>query len=594
MRREKNSLPSVNVIPISAEYLLMDRRFRLLLVLLATIGVLPVRQAYALDHRIVPGEAIIGIPLTRRGIANSSQSFKKLNITSFDSLYQEPISDSAIKVTLKRKAKSGQSFKPFSRLRSPCNAPSIKRLLRVSPSLLCEPNWEVKLTNTPNDTLLSSMYSASPTSAGKIFLPEAWDLSTGSSSIVVGIVDSGIDYNHPDLAANIWVNPSEIAANGIDDDSNGYIDDVHGYDFINQDSDPQDDLSHGTAVAGTIGSVGNNARGTVGINWNVKMIACKAFNSSGTGTVAAIASCLNYLVKLKHDYGINIRVTNNSYGGFPESPTLYNAIAATRDEGMVYVAGAGNDSKNSDVSPFYPASFNLDNIISVAAIDSSGALTSFSNYGVESVDIAAPGIGVYTTIPNNQYGAYQGTSIATPHVTGAIALLYAYHPEYVYSQAVWAIIHSGTVNSGLDQKCASSAILNVYQSLIVTAPTPVATATPTPISPPVDGGEIDLSTAQLDISKVKSKQKSVVTCNLSALRGATREGLPSRVVQLLTKGASRKSRATTSTDGAVAFKVRPPTGHSYKVFCAAEISDPATNEVKKVRSKVVSLMSARH
>lgn len=558
-------------------------------------------RANAQERRHILGEAIIGI---NNSSANfSSVNFIKLNRPSFVSLDQERLSDSVVKVALTRKARIYPlaTFQPFSKNRNPCNAPTVKRLLRTSRDLTCEPNWEVKLTNTPNDTFLSSMYSASTTAAGGISLREAWDLSTGSSSIVVGVIDTGIDYNHLDLAANIWVNPTEIAANGIDDDGNGQIDDVHGYDFFNGDSDPMDDNQHGTAVSGTIGAVGNNARGVAGINWNVKMIACKAFNASGSGTISAIVSCLNYLAKLKRDYGINIKATNNSYGGFPASMTLYNAIASTRNEGMVFVAGAGNGSTDTDVSPFYPASFDLDNIIAVAATDSSANITSFSNYGIKSVDIAAPGIGVFTTGLNNQYGTFQGTSIATPHVTGAIALLLSYHPNYNYSQAVSAILKSGTVKNDLNNKCASSAILNVYQALVATIPeSPIATpfppatpTTPAPQTPTLPPADADLSTAKLDISAVKIKLKYVVSCNLQAQRGSTFEGLSNRQVQLVTKGVSRRSRATTATNGTAAFTVRPPKRRSYKVHCAAALANPAIGDVKNVRSKVLTLLGSR-
>lgn len=575
----------------------MHCRLRLFILGLVAVATTSTARAYADERWHVHGEAIIATPLMTQGVARASPGLRKLSNASFDSLYRETLSDSAIKVVIKRKVRASHryDFETFSGRRNPCNAPVLKRLLRTSPGLTCEPNWKVGLTNTPNDTLLSSMYPASTTAAGRIFLREAWDLSTGSSSVVAGIIDTGIDYTHLDLAANVWVNPTEIADNDTDDDGNGLIDDVHGYDFINQDSDPRDDHSHGTAVSGTIGAVGNNARGTVGINWNVKMIACKAFNASGSGTVSAIVSCLNYFVKLKRDHGINITVTNNSYGGFPASTAMYNAIAATRDQGMVFVAGAGNGSTNTDSSPFYPASYDLDNIISVAATDSSGNLTSFSNYGVASVDIAAPGLGVYTTGPNNQYGSYQGTSIATPHVAGTIALLLAYRPEYTYSQAVAAILNSGTVKSGLNQKCASSAILNVSQALAITiAAPPTPTATPTPI----EEDELDLSTARFDISTAKSKSKSklkfVVTCGLTALRGSAYEGLPGRQVQLVVKGLSRRSRATTATNGIVGFKVRPPKGRSYKVQCVAAVANPATGGLKNVRSKVITLKGEGH
>lgn len=564
--------------------------------------------ASAQNYRFAFGEAIISGPLIAKSASAPSLSkLQRLNRNRFASLASEPLSAAALKVTVRRTLKAGHraAFEYFSKRRNPCNAPSIKRLIRTSKNLRCEPNWEVRLLNSPNDPLLSSMYSASTAAAGRIFLREAWELSTGSSENVVGVIDTGIDYTHPDLAANIWLNVGEVTGNGIDDDRNGKVDDVHGYDFFNSDNNPIDDHSHGTAVSGTIGAVGNNARGVVGINWSVKMIACKAFGSAGTGTVAAIIGCLNYLVDLRKNHGVNIVATNNSYGGFPNSQALYDAIAGTKFAGMAFVAGAGNYSSDTDAAPFYPASFDLDNIIVVGATDSSGSLTSFSNYGATSVDIAAPGIGVYTTGRNNQYGTYQGTSIATPHVTGAIALVIAYHPTYTYSQAIAAIRNNGTVLSGLKNKNLSSSLLNVAAALQDSAPSvPTATATPataatvTPSANPTkipdpsrpgDEGGVDLSTAKLSISVTHSKVKSTVRCDLTALRGSVSEGVPNQPISFVIKSVAGKRSAISGQEGDVSFSVRRPKGRDYYGRCIATISNSEGIEVKTLRSTRITV-----
>ena len=443
---------------------------------------LALNEAQADLRRFARGEAIVVVAVAGDVDDLSFAELSRLSRSSFSSISPEALSKSAVKVSVRRKVTDNKApnFQPYSVSRDPCNTAPIRRLLRKTKGLICEPNWEGHLINTPNDSLLSSMYSASTSAAGRIYLREAWDLSTGSANNVIGIIDTGIDYNHPDLAANIWVNQSEIPSNGIDDDLNGLIDDLYGYDYFNQDGDPLDDHNHGTAIAGVIGAVGNNARGVPGINWQVKMVGCKAFNSSGSGSLSAVINCINYITALKRDYGVNVVATNNSYGGFPGSTALRDAIIASKYEGIVFVAGAGNYTTDNDSSPFYPASFDIDNIIVTAATDSTGALTSFSNYGASSVDIAAPGISIITTIRNNQYGTYQGTSIAAPHVTGAIALILAHHPGYNYSQAISAIQLSGTVKAGLSSKCSTSAILNVFQALTVQLPnTPTPTATPT-------------------------------------------------------------------------------------------------------------------
>jgi len=435
------------------------------------------------------------------------------------------------------------------------------------------------------------MYSASTTSDGKIYLPEAWELSTGSSNVVVGIIDTGIDYNHQDLAANIWSNPGEIASNGIDDDGNGYIDDIHGIDPINNDTNPIDDQSHGTHVAGTIGGVGNNSRGVVGINWTVSQIACKAFSSAGTGTVSAIVTCLNYLVNLKNNFGINILVTNNSYGGFPYTNAMYNAIASSGDADIIYVAGAGNNGTNNDSTPFYPASFVLSNIISVGATDSQATKAGFSNFGASSVDISAPGVSILSTIRNNQYAYYNGTSMATPHVTGAIALIYAYRPSYVYSQVINSILSTGTVIAGLFGKNSTSSLLNVEEALKFEAPSPTPSPTPTPESPPSED-DPDISSAKLEISSVNLRNKSEITCELSALNGSEYIALENKTVNLVIKGTKAQRQGTTNSSGEVKFNVKLLKVKPTSVRCVARLPD-SNGDFISVRSEFLSLGSKR-
>lgn len=259
----------------------------------------------------------------------------------------------------------------------------------------------------------------------------------GSRSVVVGIVDTGVEINHPDLAANIWTNPFETAANGIDDDGNGYIDDIHGWDFYNNDASVFDgDVDyHGTHVAGTIGGVGGNGEGVVGVNWAVTMIPTKFIQGEGF-TSDAIAA-LDYLTDLKTRHGLNIVATNNSYGGDGFEPAFEDAINRGGDAGILFVAAAGNDGIDTDVAPVYPQSYECttrfdtgelrgyDCLISVAALDGSGIKPGFSNYGDTSVDLGAPGVTIASTYPTGLYAYLNGTSMAAPHVTGALALLAA-------------------------------------------------------------------------------------------------------------------------------------------------------------------------
>ncbi|CAB4334107.1 MAG: S8 family serine peptidase [Actinobacteria bacterium] len=268
---------------------------------------------------------------------------------------------------------------------------------------------------------------------------EVWNNGhTGSRDVVVGVIDEGIQIAHPDLAANIWTNPGEIAGNNIDDDGNGFRDDIHGWDFYQNNASVYDQNLvleqdfHGTHVAGTIGAVGGNSIGVAGVNWNVSVISAKFLGAPG-GTDSGAIRAINYLVDLKVNHDVNIVAINNSWGGGGFSGAMWNSINAAGDAGILFVAAAGNDGLDNDTTASYPANYDCstdymdqprgwDCLVSVAAIDSTGSLAGWSNYGQFKVDIGAPGVGITSTVPNNAYDMKSGTSMATPHVTGAIAL----------------------------------------------------------------------------------------------------------------------------------------------------------------------------
>ncbi len=285
-------------------------------------------------------------------------------------------------------------------------------------------NEILHIMNTPNDPGLSSLWAMNNTGQTggtpgiDIGALRAWDLTTGSSNVVVAVIDTGVDYNHPDLAANIWTNPGEIAGNGIDDDGNGFVDDVHGIDTYNNDADPMDDHNHGTHVSGTICAEGNNGIGVVGVNWYCKIMAVKFLGAGGSGTTDGAIKAIRY-AKL-----MGAKIMSNSWGGGGYSQALADEINdAIVNYGVIFVAAAGNSGSNNDVTPAYPA--NYPGVIAVAAIDHNGNLAPWSSYGVNKVRLAASGVNIYSTVRNGGYATYSGTSMATPHVAGAVALIWS-------------------------------------------------------------------------------------------------------------------------------------------------------------------------
>ena len=290
--------------------------------------------------------------------------------------------------------------------------------------------------------------------------PEAWAISTGSQSTVVGIIDTGIDYTHPDLAGNIWKNPGEIPNDGIDNDSNGYVDDYYGWNAITNTGNNLDDNNHGTHVAGTIGAMANNGQGVVGVSQQVKIIACKFLSSSGSGSTSDAVKCFDYFKNLKSK-GVNIVITNNSWGGGGYSSTLYNAM----NNGILHAVAAGNSGVNIDSSPSYPASYSLDNILTVAATDNTDSYASFTNYGSVSVDVAAPGVNILSTIRGNTYANYSGTSMATPHVSGMAALAWSVDPCMSAVQGKNLIMSNGDSLSTVTKTTVSNKRINAYSVL---------------------------------------------------------------------------------------------------------------------------------
>jgi subtilisin family serine protease len=354
---------------------------------------------------------------------------------------------------------------------------AIARYKGYASVLYAEPNYivrkaqHVQLTpNDPNFTQLWGLHNTGQTGGipdADIDAPEAWDITTGSSSVVVFVIDTGVDYNHPDLNANLWRNPGEIPGNGIDDDGNGYVDDVYGIDTYYNDTDPFDGDGHGTHVSGTIGAIGNNNVGVVGVNWSVKIGHCKFLSDSGFGSTAGAISCLQYILNLKQtgNPANDIIATNNSWGGGGFSQALHDAIKAHMNAGILFIAAAGNAGANNDTALFLPASYYLPNVISVAATTHTDAKAGFSNYGRRTVHVGAPGQGILSTTPGNTYSTFSGTSMATPHVTGLAALIKAQFPSFTWYQIRNRILATGDVTTGMQNVTISDRRINAYGAL---------------------------------------------------------------------------------------------------------------------------------
>ncbi len=354
-------------------------------------------------------------------------------------------------------------------------------LALIGQKLLADPRVKYVEANTilhadrmPNDPQFNQLYGLhnEGTDGGKagadIDAPQAWDVTTGSRNVLVGVIDTGVDYTHPDIMPNYWSNPGEtgVAAdgtdkisNGVDDDANGFIDDWRGWDFANNDNDPLDDNNHGTHVAGTIGGQGDDGVGVVGVNWNVSIVGLKFLTGAGSGTLEGAVMAIEYGTKL------GVTLTSNSWGGGGYSETMEAAIREAGEQGVLFIAAAGNDGTDNDVDPHFPSSYDLDNVISVAATDRNDAIADFSCFGLNSVDLGAPGVDIVSSIPGNKYDKYSGTSMATPHVSGAAALVKAAYPDATAAQIKARLLNTADPVDSLAGKTVTGGRLNVASAL---------------------------------------------------------------------------------------------------------------------------------
>jgi thermitase len=349
--------------------------------------------------------------------------------------------------------------------------------LRADPSIeIAEPNFIYRHTGTPNDASFAQLWgmhnTAQRDNAGQvgkegsdIDVVRAWDQGfRGDRRVIVAVIDTGIDWDHPDLMANLWTNPREIAGNGKDDDANGFVDDIRGWNFVANTANSRDDNRHGTHCAGTIGGLGNNGVGVAGVNWQVSLVPVKFLDGSGSGTLENAVNAINYART------IGVHVMSNSWGGGGFSEALFKSIQATRDAGILFVAAAGNDGRNNDDVPTYPSTYDVDNIVSVAASDNQDKPASFTSYGRRTVHVAAPGVQIYSTTPNNGYAYLSGTSMATPHVAGIAALMMAADPSWSYAEIKRRLIATSDPAGPLRRKVVSRGRVNAWNAIMNVVP----------------------------------------------------------------------------------------------------------------------------
>ena len=333
---------------------------------------------------------------------------------------------------------------------------SLRWVLQNKEIMYAEPNYERKLCREPNDThyVNDNLWGLK-----KIGCPAAWDIST-SSSITVAVLDTGIDYRHEDLKQNMWINEAELNGEpNKDDDGNGYKDDTYGYDFVNEDSDPMDDGdNHGVHVAATIGAMSNNNIGVTGVCWSVKMMALK-FMDFFNGPISAEIEGIEYAIQ----HGS--KIINMSFGGPAFSQAEKDAIKKAAQQSVICVIAAGNDGTNNDETPSYPANYELDNIVTVGASDSNDALASFSNYGAKSVDLLAPGAGIWSTVISDGYESKDGTSMAAPYVSGCLALLWSRFPHLSYRQIIGKLLRNVDKIPASRAVVATGGRLNLYKAI---------------------------------------------------------------------------------------------------------------------------------
>lgn len=422
----------------------MKSRSRFLLPLLAAVMTLALALPAFAAPRYVPGELLVKFKPTMRSAERTSMR---------DDLGGSTIQEFSF-IGVERMRVQGVSVEE-----------AVARLKNDPRVEYAEPNWIQSIDVVPNDPRYGEMWQlhntgqTGGTAGADIKAQQAWDVFTGDPNIMVGVIDTGVDYTHEDLVGNVWTNPGEIPGNGIDDDGNGYVDDIHGYDFVNNDGDPMDDHGHGSHCSGTIAANGNNGIGITGINWHAKIVGIKFLNAGGSGSTDGAIAAVQYAI------AVGVKLTSNSWGGGGFSQALLDAINAAGAANQLFVAASGNSGVNTDISPQYPAAYDTPYIVSVAATDHNDELASFSNFGLTTVDLGAPGVNTLSCEPGNQYQLLSGTSMACPHVSGACALLWGRFPGMTNLQVKNRVMMFADPIPALAGKCVTGGRLNLFMTI---------------------------------------------------------------------------------------------------------------------------------
>ena len=454
------------------------------LMVLSSFVVSDVQRLVAEQNEFVPGEFVVklkpgfrSMQLAHLGAISTEMLSQDLNL--FLLRFPQTLSSLSILNNLKKH--------PMFEYAEPNYIYTIGDVVIDRSEMISDPDFPKLwgLHNTGQKVKISDEEEIQATADADIDALEAWAIETGSKDIKVAIIDTGIDYTHEDLAENMLKNDGEMGeytdsegnvknkeTDLVDNDGNGLVDDVYGWNFVANTNDPKDDHSHGTHVAGTIGGVGNNNIGVVGVNWKVSLLPVKFLSSGGSGSLDDAVKAIDYARQRK------VHIMSNSWGGGGFSQAMADAIEAASKEGILFIAAAGNSSVDNDKSPHYPSSYENENVIAVAATDSDDLRSSFSSYGKTSVDIAAPGSNIYSTVLENKYGFMSGTSMATPHVSGAAALIWAHEPNLTMAEVKERLFKTSEEILMLKRRLGYGRI-NVYNALTNTIPPKTEPTDPT-------------------------------------------------------------------------------------------------------------------